>query len=73
MEKLSTEIREVTEEKIFNPEQHLRETAQKWAAYVLQHNINKALTLGLKISEAIGHYLNEIGYDVDIPEDTTKE
>lgn len=63
MQDLSNEIRKVTNETILDTDQHLRETAKKWASYVLENNTDKALELGLKISESICNYLNEIKID----------
>lgn len=60
MQELSNEIREVTTEGFLGIEEHLRETAKKWAAYVLEKNCDDALEKGLKISQALCDYLNEI-------------
>ena len=60
MQELSKDIRGAAEEKIIDTELHLRETSKKWASFVLEKNEGNALSLGLKISEAICNYLNEI-------------
>ena len=60
MQELSNEIREVAEQPLVNPEKHLRETAKKWASYVLEHNQGEALTYGLAISKALCDYINEL-------------
>ena len=48
------------EDPIIDIEKHLRETAKKWASYVIQSNDGEALKKGLEISKAIADYLNEI-------------
>ena len=65
MEQLSKDIRQVVEgEPILDFDDHLRETAKKWACYVLQSNTGKELELGLKISQTICDYLNELKEDL---------
>ena len=59
MQELSNDIRETANMPI-GIEKHLRETAQKWAAYVIESNKDKALEKGLAISRSIADYLNEI-------------
>ena len=61
MQELSKNIREAAEEKTMDIDKQLRETAKKWASFVLESNNNKALELGLQISKSICDYLNEIG------------
>ena len=60
MKELSDDIRRAVEDPIIDIDQHLRETAKKWGSWVLDSNEGKALELGLKISQAICDYLNEL-------------
>lgn len=64
MQELSNGIRQVTEDplegKLMDPEKYLRDTAKKWAAYVIEHHNNEALKKGLEISRSIADYLNEV-------------
>lgn len=60
MQELSQEIRQVTEESFVSPGEHLRETAKKWASYVLEKNTGETLRKGLEISRRIADYLNEL-------------
>ncbi len=64
MQELSEGIREATNMPI-GVEKHLRETAKKWAAYVLESNQDEALEKGLAISRSIADYLNEIETEFD--------
>ena len=65
MQKLSDDIREVTESgSLMDIEKHLRETAKKWASYVLDNNSNEVLEKGLAISRSIVEYLNVV-FDED--------
>ena len=64
MEELSNEIRAVISEPTMDITKYLRETAKKWACYVLNDNEGKALELGLKISQSICDYVNELESEV---------
>ena len=61
MEKLSKDLRESIEDgNVIDIVKHLRETAKMWASSVIEHNTGKALEKGLKISQSICDYLDEI-------------
>ena len=60
MQELSKSLERVSEGHTLDYKEHLRETAKKWAGYVLEHNKDEELKLGLEISHAICNYLNEL-------------
>ena len=61
MQELNENLRQVIEkEELLDTPKHLRETAKKWANYVLESNCDEALKKGLEISRAICEYVNEM-------------
>jgi hypothetical protein len=60
MQELAKAITEVVDGAGLDFYTPLEEAAKKWACYVLDHNTDKALELGLKISQSIVDYTNEL-------------